>query len=764
VTSATTTAHPTVASRWRSPSRRVILAITVVSVLSLALPSEAAYIRPGITSRLTMGYDGSQTKDPVDGIIGQAVWQIAISADGRFAAYSSTATNLVPGDVNNESDVFVTDTVTKKTSVVSVASDGTHALGGGSYTPSISADGRFVAFNSSATNLVPSDLNLASDVFVHDRKTRKTEIVSVSSAGKRTMLPFTSHGSGSPSISPEGRYVAYSSAASDLVPGDKNDAADVFLYDRSSRKVSMVSLSSQQTQADKGASGPSVSNNGLFVAFASYSDDLVTDDNNGKIDVFVRDVRRRTIERVSVGTGGEQGTAPSGFVASGGRGISGDGRYVTISSQSDLAPSDTNDFDIYVFDRKTRRVDRISVDSNGREAVGNSSPGSISLDGRYVVISSRANNLTPGDTGYNTSGTPGMGGGVVVGPQPEDEDVYLYDRKFGTMEMLSVTDAGKEAKGHCKVADNLLSPDSSESFSPAVSADGQHIAFLSCASNLVPNDTNGLRDVFLRSRGPHLGVETISGSGSSTVTLSGAATFSGAVLASTTDPATDGGSGASDMGAEFIGGELLYRPEQEDLFLRLEMTSIPAGKIGLLGVSGAGDPRVLYGFRFVANGISYEVRADSLGTSLLTPLQPAMGLFQCTEVVCNEIAQLPGGYGTTGERIVVSIPLSALKNNGKALAEGGVLASLRGYTALGGYVSGASQLIDQITLTRAPSLKLPAKSVTVTVGRTSKRATLTDGHFSVDLPGNLFHRGGNAVTVRTCLGSECQTGHFTVQA
>jgi hypothetical protein len=427
------------------------------------------------------------------------------------------------------------------------------------------------------------------------------------------------------------------------------------------------------------------------------------------------------------------------------------------SSATNLVPNDSNGrglgsaFDLFVHDRRTGRTERITVGSDGHEANDSSSPGFITANGRWVVFASQANNLTDGDTGSNGSNS------VTVGAQPGDMDVYLYDRRFGSVEMLSVAPDGSQAMGHCTVVNEALAAGSAESFGPAVSDDGQWVSFQSCASNLVAGDTNKTRDQFVRFRGPHVGAAKLSARRGASVTVSGWATYSGAVLASAGDKATDAAAAAAGSGGELVGGDVLYRPELGDLFLRLRVTQIPAAGVALGGVAAPGDPRVVYGAKFVANGVAYEVRVNRAGVNTADPLTAAMGLFRCTEVVCTEVAALRGGYGTTGEEVVVSVPLSLVTSaNGKPLAEGGVLSTLRAYTAFGTYYGGPVSLLDELVLSRSASVRVPAKTVTVTVGRTARRVAVRNGAFSASFPASLF-RGATPVTVRACLGRECRT-------
>ncbi|MGZ4664922.1 MAG: TolB family protein, partial [Frankiaceae bacterium] len=172
---------------------------------------------------------GAQGKGYSAGAVTQSDGRYAgavVSANGRYVAFISGAANLVPGDTNTESDVFVRDRRAGTTTRVSVSNTGAQA-NGYSYEVAVSANGRYVAFDSNATNLVPGDTNDAQDVFVRDRRAGTTTRVSVSNSGAQG-----NGGSGDPAVSANGRYVAFNSFATNLVPGDTNDARDVFVRDR----------------------------------------------------------------------------------------------------------------------------------------------------------------------------------------------------------------------------------------------------------------------------------------------------------------------------------------------------------------------------------------------------------------------------------------------------------------------------------------------------------------------------------------------------
>ncbi len=357
----------------------------------------------GVTTRVSVDSSGNQAT----GHSGSP----SISADGRYVAFMSLASDLVPGDTNGDWDIFVHDRQTGATTRVSVDSSGNQATGTearGSKQPSISADGRYVAFKSNAPDLVPGDTNEAGDIFVHDRQTGATTRVSVDSSGNQVGHSF------GPSISADGRYVVFHSSTPDLVPGDTNGGGDVFVHDRQTGATTRVSVDSSGAQATRGSWNPSISADGRYVAFDSEASNLVIGDTNYAWDVFVHDRQTGATTRVSVDSSGNQATGvatmtsimPGGLPGSRGASISADGRYVAFSSfATNLVPGDTNDApDVFVHDRQTGATTRVSVDSSGTQAnsiiftiYGSYSP-VISADGRYVAFNSEASNLVAGDT------------------------------------------------------------------------------------------------------------------------------------------------------------------------------------------------------------------------------------------------------------------------------------------------------------------------------------------------------------------------------
>jgi Tol biopolymer transport system component len=341
------------------------------------------------TARISISSNGTEGNN------NSGIYGLSMSTDGRYVAYTSGADNLVPGDTNGKEDVFVRDTATGTTNRVSVATDGTQG-NGASGEPSISPDGRYVAFNSGASNLVPGDTNGKGDVFVRDTVAGTTMRVSLAADGTQGNEYSTD-----PSISADGRYVAFYSAAFNLVPGDSNGYEDVFVRDTVMGTTKRISVATNGTQGNSYSYGPSISADGRYVAFYSYAYNLVPGDTNGEYnltygsDVFVRDMVAATTTRVSVASNETEGTFGSTSPS-----ISADGRYVAFTSLSDnLVPGDTSfHWDIFVRDTVTTTTRRVSVASGGTDGNADSLDPSISANGRYVAFYSNASNLVPGDT------------------------------------------------------------------------------------------------------------------------------------------------------------------------------------------------------------------------------------------------------------------------------------------------------------------------------------------------------------------------------
>ncbi|MFO0983492.1 MAG: calcium-binding protein [Planctomycetota bacterium] len=316
----------------------------------------------------------------------------SLSADGRYVGIVSAASNLVPGDTNARSDVFVRDVQASQTDRVSVDSNG-YEGNGDSYFAKLSSDARYVAFSSWATNLVPGDTNNVADIFVHDRQTRFTTRVSLASSGVQGNGASGLYGLG---LSADGRYVAFSSDASNLVGGDTNGVTDIFVYDRQTLTVVRASVGAGGAQGNGPSSWPWISADGRYVEFMSVANNLVPGDTNNAQDVFVHDLKTGQTTRISVDSAGKQG---NGECAS--HTLSGDGRHAAFwSAATNLVAGDTNGkWDVFVHDLQTGETTRVSVDTNGAQGNDDSNGGALSADGRYVAFHSRASNLGGGTNG-----------------------------------------------------------------------------------------------------------------------------------------------------------------------------------------------------------------------------------------------------------------------------------------------------------------------------------------------------------------------------
>ncbi|MCI0550328.1 MAG: hypothetical protein L0287_05195 [Anaerolineae bacterium] len=344
----------------------------------------------------------------------------SISADGRYVAFYSNATNFVPGDTNGTYDVFVHDMQTGITKCVSVDSNGVLASnGGGSFNPSISDDGRYIAYYSNASNLVPGDTNAATDIFIYDMQTETTARVSITSGGVQA-----NNSSSTLSISSDGRYIAFQSDATNLVPNDTNAAGDIFVHDLQMGTTTRVSVSSSGVQGNGGSHAPSISADGRYIAFTSLAANLVSGDSNGFEDIFVRDMQTGVTTLVSVSSSGTQG---NGFSQD--SSISADGHSIAFkSAASNLVSGGTSGAGIFVHNIQTGITTLVSVDSSGVQGNGYTQDPSISSDGRYIAFESHATNLVTGDT----NGSP---------------DVFVHDMQVGITTRVSVNSSGLQGNG-----------------------------------------------------------------------------------------------------------------------------------------------------------------------------------------------------------------------------------------------------------------------------------------------------------------------------
>ena len=391
----------------------------------------------------------------------------ALSADARRVAFTSEATNLTPGQDGNGPvrDVFVFDQGTGAVQLVSAGLGG-EAADAPSGQPVMNADGRHVAFASRATNLVPGDRNLLSDVFV----LRAGEGMVRASLAPGEAEP--NGASADPDLAAGGELLVFASRADNLVPGDTNAAEDVFLRDMATGLITLVSAGLGGAPAAGDSSAPAISADGRYVSFSSDAPNLVAGDRNGRHDVFLRDVAGGRTRLISVARGGGGGQNRS---LEGGRAqvsdVSRDGRFVVFESDAtNLAGRDRNRrTDVFVRDTVMRSTRRVSLSTTNEEGRGASLLPTITPDGRYVAFASRADDLVAEDA--------------------QGLDIFIRDVARETTVLAAVSARGRlRGREH-----DVLAPGR-----PSLSADGATAAFASSAANLAGADTNRLTDVFLR--------------------------------------------------------------------------------------------------------------------------------------------------------------------------------------------------------------------------------------------------------------------------
>ena len=354
-----------------------LLAVALIVLIAAGTAAAAAKHtqRVNVSSAGVQADQGSASNPP------------AVSANGRYVAFASSATDLVPGDTNGFEDVFVRDRKLHETSLVSVGPGGVQG-NGSSFGGSISPNGRWVAFESVATNLTAATTGGAQNAFLRDRKLHTTSLVSVGPAGPGNGFSFD------PVMSADGRYVAFDSTATNLVPHDVNGASDVFLRDRKTHKTSILSVNSAGVRGNGNSYTPSISANGRWVAFATDAPNLQGKGIGQYTQVVVRDRAAHKTSLVSLDTSGARGEGDSMEPV-----ISANGRWVAFQTIALLVGSDGNlSYDIYLRDRTAHRTVLVSLSSAGVQGIGDSVMPGISADGRYVAFLSEAANLVPDDT------------------------------------------------------------------------------------------------------------------------------------------------------------------------------------------------------------------------------------------------------------------------------------------------------------------------------------------------------------------------------
>ena len=476
-----------------------------------------------------------------------------LSWDGRIAAFDSDAANLVAGDTNALTDVFVRDRSIGTTSRASVTSAGAQAAGGTSLRPKVSAGARYVAFCSTATNLVAGDTNAARDCFVRDRTAGTTTRVSrqpngtqsadeadgaaISADGLTVAFEYILSPSGDsgvawrdwglpgpvtqgifgdsitvslPSVSGIGAEIAFA-VVEDLLAEDENDLGDVYLYDRDTDVLELVSRATDGTPANLGDSliggGPAISANGRWVAFVSFATNLVPGDTNNDPDVFVRDRQTGITERVSVASDGTQANCNSNAVS-----ISPDGRYVAYASCADnLVGSDSNgETDLFVYDRQTGITERVTVTSSGVQANNDARFPDLSEGARHVAFESAADNLVAG-------GTNGVNHAFVSSPDPAPAGAQLFpdgNVDDTVLEVFDPSDLVTPAKTLCPAGDVAVANGIAVFLSPEAPSGGSSLC--PAGSRNADGDTD---DEVVHLWTPGLGVQSM-GRAASAVAIS----------------------------------------------------------------------------------------------------------------------------------------------------------------------------------------------------------------------------------------------------
>jgi len=426
--------------------RNTALVAALAGLGVLAAPAQALAPSGGILTQIT-----ASTAEQGE-IWGNGRYGGVVSNDGRYVVFATSSPGIVAGDGNGVTDVFLHDTTTGIVTLVS-----RNAAGGSannySSNPALSANGKFISFDSQATDLAGATTAGISGALVYRYSVAngRIKLVSKTPNGSRP-----ASGAFHSVISATGRYIAYTSRAHDIVRGDHNSDGDVFRYDATTDQTIKISETLDGLETDKSSSASAISGNGRYVAWRSIATNLGPADTNNDEDAYVSDVETGAITLISHDASG---------TAVGGRptGISDNGKIVALTSSSDqLALPDTDDVeDAYVYNAATDSVRLISVPSP-EGAIVSAVTSSISANGRYIAFT-----------------------GLAVNEDINQGDVYLYDRQTRLSTTISVTPAGSAAN--------------SGSMDPSVSRSGNFVAFSSLASNLV-GDTHGIYDIFLWSR------------------------------------------------------------------------------------------------------------------------------------------------------------------------------------------------------------------------------------------------------------------------
>lgn len=437
--------------------RTAIAGLPLAALLCAAAPAQAAPLN--VTSILDLSPQGSSTPARTSSTASTAP---ASSADGMITAFVSNAADLAADHPAGTSQVYIRDRRRGITRLVSRATGANGAPGAGSSSaPSISADGRYVAFVTASNNISDEDGDNTQDVYVRDISSDQTRLIS---AGKNASGSiFAANGtSNQPAISPDGRYVAFTSNANNLSPVDGDGNRDVFVHDRTTRTTLLASYGLNGVPAIGDAEQPDISVAGGVVTYQSTAANVAPGDAPLFSDIFALDVRTGATTLVSRGTGVDGAAGLGGSFAPS---ISADGRFIAFESDANLAGGSLLYRDVYVRDRtknETQLVSRVSGPA-GAEANGTSDSASMSPDGGFVAFRSAAANLSSLD-------------------RDPDTDVFVRDLSDGALSLASRAKDGPAANA--------------PSGEPSLSAGAGMVVFSSRATNLTATATSGQTNVF----------------------------------------------------------------------------------------------------------------------------------------------------------------------------------------------------------------------------------------------------------------------------
>lgn len=699
----------------------LLLVLTLIG--TLAVPA-SAYPRPGETTGGSVTKEGTQG----NGNSGEPV----LTPDGRYLAFESIATNLVAGvDTRGRYQAYVLDRDTGGIDIVSISSDG-EAANEHVSSVDISDDGRYVVWHTLATNLVP-ETNLDKwQVYLHDRVTGTTELISRAQDGtpaNRLSLE--------PSISGDGRYVAFRSHAGNLVAGTTINRSHIYLLDRETNEVKLVSRAHDGGEAsgppgssstNSGDSGePSITPDGRHIVYSSHATNIVEEPGGPGLDVFVYDSQTGLNEQVSVTAKGEAQDKGAWEPS-----ISADGRYVTFTSASfNMVPTaGWASFHVYIHDRETGDTERVSVSSDGVEGDGGGQEPTISGDGRYVAYMSYAFNLVPE---------------AEQNPRP---DIYLWDRLTGSTELITTAADG--------------GPANSDSGAPNLNHDGSVVAYESLSDNLIEVDANDRRDVFIRQRGAPESISSIATSlTDGSVAVEGRATFSGTEISRAEAESLPTAPATSMTDAEITGASVTYRVERESLLFETDLAALTP-EVTLFNNFGrfynARVPAMVYGWSFDTPEGSWEVRVQRAALTSAPetlPIDHSAKLFECAPV-CALAASLYGGVGMAQIDVRAGLPLELV-----GLDPGEPVENLRAFVAPGEITVGHLAPVGGLPLPDA-TIPTPRVSLGIAPAGTSEgdidydtQADLNEGRFEGAIDVSGLAPGTYDVWAEACLLDAC---------